>query len=521
MGSPIKLPRKTPKLKTVFTKRISNKTKVRANEVINEKKSNYLLLLGMFLLSAILYRHLFSAGLSWIDDHEFASYLDQNGHLGFLRIFSALAHETELKNITGSLRYRPIYFFVRVTETYLFHLSALPRFIVRIFLSSFTVVLLTNVATSTQVPREKNHDWILKWALAISLLSQTCWSDITTRLGPSELELLVGLAIFLTGFIEINKGRTTPNLKPFLFVLAGLTICAGAKENGLFLLIPAIYILKTYGFPKRFRVGCKYLTGIILIYCFAIAGILIRGLSKNGTDLYWHKRTVGSLVDNVSSALQSTHVRNIVGVLLILLVLNKRQQQVARIQLVVMMLFLVVADYVFYFGDPSSSTRYLAMSQVGMVMSYGVLAAALFDFFIDFQEPKRSFIAITATLGLLLACSGVVRGWQTISRAVQSRYETSHNWQNQVNNIRAASQETGANQIIILAEGPSQFELSASIGRFTRVLVPHSHVYLMVSATTDEYPLNKALLASMQEVSLNGYSEWAIEKLSIASPSAQ
>jgi len=90
-----------------------------------------------------------------------------------------------------------------------------------------------------------------------------------------------------------------------------------------------------------------------------------------------------------------------------------------------------------------------------------------------------------------------------------------------VNNIRAASQETGANQIIILAEGPSQFELSASIGRFTRVLVPHSHVYLMVSATTDEDPLNKALLASMQEVSLNGYSEWAIEKLSKASPSAQ
>lgn len=112
---------------------------------------------------------------------------------------------------------------------------------------------------------------------------------------------------------------------------------------------------------------------------------------------------------------------------LILLVLNKRQQQIARIQLVVMMLFLVVADYVFYFGDPSSSTRYLAMSQVGMVMSYGVLAAALFDFFIDFQGPKRSFIAITATLGLLLACSGVVSGWQTISRAVQSRYETSHN----------------------------------------------------------------------------------------------
>ena len=146
--------------------------------------------------------------------------------------------------------------------------------------------MLTNVATSTQIPRKKNHDWILKWALAFSLLSQTCWSDITTRLGPSELEFLVGLAIFLTGFIEINKGRTTPNVKPFLFVLAGLTICTGAKENGLFLLIPAIYILNTYGFPKRFRVGCKYLTGIILVYCFAIAGILIRGLSKNGTDFY-------------------------------------------------------------------------------------------------------------------------------------------------------------------------------------------------------------------------------------------
>ena len=49
------------------------------------------------MLSAILYRHLFSAGLSWIDDHEFASYLDQNGNLGFIRIFSALANETELK----------------------------------------------------------------------------------------------------------------------------------------------------------------------------------------------------------------------------------------------------------------------------------------------------------------------------------------------------------------------------------------------------------------------------------------
>jgi hypothetical protein len=185
------------------------------------------------------------------DDHEIALYLGPTQRMGlggFLHFLAA----SEAGHPGGSTRYRPSYYFVRLTETLLWGAHPGLWYLARILMFATACAALLWVL-------RKYLSVVENAALVVYLGTLAMWTDIWPRLGPAEAYACFGLALFVVGAQRIVELRDRPRSSGREFALAvalfgvGGAIAIGSKENFVVLALPALLVAWYARRPGRDR----------------------------------------------------------------------------------------------------------------------------------------------------------------------------------------------------------------------------------------------------------------------------
>lgn len=176
------------------------------------------------------------------DDHEWLDYLDADNHFTTPSLLSGIRNHAELagcfkpeKNIA---RFRPAYYLTKYLELWFWngnsHGFGLDR-----------LIYFTFFLWATQRTLQNFTDPLFAWLVTLSLPLFSSGVDIWTRLGPSEAQAAVGLALFGIGFSQLwispRKFQSLPLWKaslPWFWIALGASFSLLSKENFIVIMIP-------------------------------------------------------------------------------------------------------------------------------------------------------------------------------------------------------------------------------------------------------------------------------------------
>ncbi len=220
-------------------------------------------LFGYYLVGAN-----FQARLGMIDDHEIPLFLGSDGVINLHEIPSVIA-STEVGRWGEYQRFRPAYYTLRVIEAALWRDNARLWYGSRYLMLVLSMYLIWLIA-SRFFPK------IVSYFLVFYLMTQSFWSDLWTRLGPSEIYTVPTLFMFVYGLFT----------NQLWLIVIGYTVAIGSKENFLFL-FPFLCLYAGYRiYQKKMLTKEIYIYVVLMAYTlWIIAGIYL-ATSRAGTDVY-------------------------------------------------------------------------------------------------------------------------------------------------------------------------------------------------------------------------------------------
>jgi hypothetical protein len=208
-----------------------------------------------------------------IDDHEIIWFIYEfNTNRDILKILN----NTEFGLSSDISRFRPVYYFLRVLESVLWGNNPFSWYLTR-----FIIALLFSLTFAYTV--SKLFPNYLSTILIVVVLSSKYWSDIFTRLGPSENYSVFGFTIFIIWVIRFLSIKKLTLLST-LWLTFSLLIMAGSKENLLIVIIIPIFILFIKNIYKSFFVKLTLSFCITLISFFIL--IFFFRLIEKDVDIY-------------------------------------------------------------------------------------------------------------------------------------------------------------------------------------------------------------------------------------------
>jgi len=305
-----------------------------------------------------------SAGLSIIDDHEIAMFLGQDGKIK-AREVPKLLLETEVGEWGENLRFRPIYYLLRVKEAALFGGRAELWYGARIVY--FTIAFyLIYLILSLYFP------FILSYLFVFYTLTQPYWPDLLTRLGPSEIYAVPASLLFTFAGIKILRGQSTYTY--WLMFALGYVVSVGSKENFLFM-FPVLLGFALYRFVGRKSKWPEiFIYFLLSIFTLYVAGAIFVATSKVGADVYgtqisYTERLVVFL-KSIPVIIKRRHIEPTVVVLALFFFLElkrmvfkrrigKWDRNVYHHIIVILTLFLVtMSQYILYNNALPTNSRY-------------------------------------------------------------------------------------------------------------------------------------------------------------------
>ena len=222
---------------------------------------------------------IFRANWGIIDDHEVFFFLGPSLDLPVGDIWATLLAKTEVGTLQG--RFRPSFYLLKVIETSLFganvHLWYLSNAIAfAIFLGSIWWVLRPFVG-----------GW-LSGAITGSISLLPMWSDVWSRLGPSEIygAACVGIMIFAANSILLDDNHRVRNLSAIALALATIVL-VGLKETFIPLAAGSFVILILAGIKRRLPLPLIGVVALLIVVCLGGIGlVVIRQMRAAGTDFY-------------------------------------------------------------------------------------------------------------------------------------------------------------------------------------------------------------------------------------------
>lgn len=216
----------------------------------------------------------FSAKLGLIDDHEVALFLGSKGKIEVTEI-PRLVDSTEIGQYGHALRYRPVYYTLRIVETAIWRDNAQLWYGMRYVLLVLSMVILWKIVA-------KFFPQIIAYLFVFALFTLPFWPDILTRLGPSEIYAVPALMLFVYGFIKMWQGEREGLWQTCL----GYIICVGSKENFL-ILLPILLLLFSRRLYQR-RVSKEELIAYIvcILFTLLIGTEVVIATKTAGVDIY-------------------------------------------------------------------------------------------------------------------------------------------------------------------------------------------------------------------------------------------
>jgi hypothetical protein len=193
--------------------------------------SSILLLIALAFVSFLFGPNL-SAQFGLLDDHEILGYVQKAA--GNFKYFFQLIGSSEVGNFGHSVRFRPGYYTIYVTESLVWGANPFLWYLFR-FLMCITFVF----ACLKVIDR---YFGLAAAVLFVALMfSYTYWTDVWSRLGPGESYCAFGWGLFSLGFVELIDNNPPKREWPWnLLVFFGVLIGAGGKENFVLLMLPVV-----------------------------------------------------------------------------------------------------------------------------------------------------------------------------------------------------------------------------------------------------------------------------------------
>lgn len=268
------------------------------------------LCLALGLLAAWLFlgpQH--DAGFWAIDDHELISFYTgvipenpepvalsgPNNTLTIADIPTMLMH-TEVGGPGRYLRYRPVYYILRLLEVSLWGDNPAPYYDVRTVL--FGIMLAAILLTG----------WLATGFLGATLLvlltlNWAMWGAVWCRLGTAEQYTSFSLSLFLLAFsVEVRSLFRRDDASwtaPTLILGVALIIGAGSKENFVFMAVPVLAMTALGLYQRRVRAWATIPVGIGLMIAILVAGSVALAMSRAGRDFYGNTVSVTSRLNSL------------------------------------------------------------------------------------------------------------------------------------------------------------------------------------------------------------------------------
>lgn len=232
---------------------------------------------------------LVSANLGLIDDHEFIKFLSgRRDGSSWMTLLSG----TEVGDYPEGERFRPVYYAIRVLESFMFGTSGGAYYTWRLTL---VAVLLLAVTWTFYWSLSQFSSISRRSALLISSLaglffaSSPSLDDIVTRLGPSELYALVGSTILIVAILRLCASQNHKwAFQAVAFI--GWVIAAGSKEN--FLILGVLFLFPLFQALRKKQSWLPSLTLSLAAAGFGtyiLSGFLPGVLDDDG-DVYGQSR---------------------------------------------------------------------------------------------------------------------------------------------------------------------------------------------------------------------------------------
>ena len=275
------------------------KAEARFNKHLTDRNICIFIISFSVLFSLILLKHNLEAKWSIIDDHEIMYYLGSDKNITLNEI-PKLISQTEIASYGDSLRYRPSYYVLKIFETFLWKDNPRLWYAARILFLIIFLYVVSSIVT-------KQLGVFIAVPFTMFIMTGNYWPDILTRLGPSEICAVIGIALYAYGLYQImntlNSRKTQPI--PWISFLIGGMIAIGSKENFVILAIPSFYLF------LKLLVGRKNIIKLllpmlhILFSVFISIGILL-AIGKIGHDVYANEITLINRMHLISAGISQT-----------------------------------------------------------------------------------------------------------------------------------------------------------------------------------------------------------------------
>ena len=427
-----------------------------------------------FIFSYFLIGQNLQAKWWFVDDHEIFNFLGEDHRLTIAEFIPTLL-STEVGQYGQALRYRPGYYFLKLSETMIFRdnpfLWYLFSYLVLSVSMSITLYLISLI-----VPI-----WLAIVAI-LFIFTGNYWADIFTRLGPSEIYAVLGCSLFSLGYYGLIKHPTKLNWLWQLLLLIGFCIAVGVKENFLILLLPCLYLF-IYLFYKH-RITPLLIVSLLIIIAFSllVSSSILLATSKAGYGMYmtntnYTTRLLTSLNSIKPFILSYPVIVWIIGSFILITVNHffhkDKFSQIIHLTLIsgfIMVNLLIVygSQTFFYNGIYPTQSRY---DFPGMLAPTFVIFTVIWYFMkiINLFIKKKYWPWVTTICVLILLFSALHRGYDTIRLKSYQNVERTTRFTNYIQNlVNYLKTQPDADIVFVVRQPASDIEMVVSLARYLR-----------------------------------------------------
>jgi len=408
----------------------------------------------------------FSAKLGMIDDHEIALFLGSDGQVT-AREFIPTILSTEVGKWGSYLRYRPSYYTLRVLETALWRDNATLWYVSRY------VILVIAMWLGWRVLGHYFPE-IVSYVFIFYLMTIPFWTDLLTRLGPSEIYGLVAIPLFIYGTIHTK----------WWMIVLGYVVAVGAKENFL-ILFPIVLLYGGYrAYTKVISRKEIFALLTMITYTLFIVGAIQTATAKSGADIYGatisYSDRLAKLYSYKRYIVESRHLQLALAIFIagsVKLVIDMYKKGALSLRKNVVGNHLVVAtlvgiailsQYVFYDSNIPSNIRY----DYPVMLLFPILQMVAVSLLIKLLPKKMLGIKCSVVIYFVLLLGMVTliyrRGYGDIQVKAQQSALGSQRFENQLKLIQETAQLHPESTLVFVSDRYFSFEPIISVGRFLR-----------------------------------------------------
>jgi len=328
-------------------------------------------LIGAAILSIFLGYFLWAENLEakfgFLDDHQVATWLGPGKSITYYQAKQIFRSSEALQPGTQQ-RYRPVYFLLRVAETYLWRDNAALWYSSRITMFVLSSLILAFLAIRFFGP-------LIGILLACLTWTATYWSTIWSLLGPAESYACLGVAFYLLGVVYGLSDSVSARTRTWAIYLMsfGSLLAAGSKENFAALALPTMMVIGVLIARGTAAFGPIVASVASIAFNLFVLIAVAKGTASAGKDIYEqnvNSSRVAKLIFLVNGQDSYLIIFLALAAVCILIYINARRSDsqdwrtvlrarlLTPVSILLALLILYASQLVFYNGAWDPNSRY-------------------------------------------------------------------------------------------------------------------------------------------------------------------